>query len=147
MGGVVEGRLAGRVAVITGAGSGIGRATARRFGPEGARVIASTSTRRPGGRPPRRSAVPFFACDVADEGEVSELFERVNETYGRVDIAFNNAGISPPEDDSILTTGVEAWDRVQRVNLTSVYLCCKYAIPTCSARGVARSSTRRASWR
>src|SRR4029453_5015877 len=63
------------------------------------------------------------------------LFERVNDTYGRVDIAFNNAGISPPEDDSILTTGVEAWDRVQRVNLTSVYLCCKYSIPYMQRQG------------
>jgi NAD(P)-dependent dehydrogenase (short-subunit alcohol dehydrogenase family) len=135
MGGVVEGRLAGRVAVITGAGSGIGRATARRFGAEGARVIAVDVDDATGRAAAEEVGGAFFACDVADEGEVSELFERVNDTYGRVDIAFNNAGISPPEDDSILTTGVEAWDRVQRVNLTSVYLCCKYAIPYMQRQG------------
>jgi NAD(P)-dependent dehydrogenase (short-subunit alcohol dehydrogenase family) len=71
----------------------------------------------------------FIACDVSDEAQVSALFTEVDDVLGRVDIAFNNAGIVPPEDDSILTTGLETWERVQRVNLTSVYLCCKYAIP------------------
>ncbi len=131
----MEGRLAGRVAVITGAGSGIGRATARRFGAEGARVIAVDRDEPSGQAAADEVGGAFFACDVADEQEVSELFERVNEAYGRVDIAFNNAGISPPDDDSILTTGIEAWERVQRVNLTSVYLCCKYAIPYMQRQG------------
>ena len=63
------------------------------------------------------------------------MFAEVVETYGRVDIAFNNAGISPPDDDSILTTGLDAWERVHRVNLTSVYLCCKYAIPHMQRQG------------
>ena len=71
----------------------------------------------------------FVAVDVTDEDAVRDLFDHVASTYGSVDIAFNNAGISPPDDDSILDTGLDAWERVQRVNLTSVYLCCKYAIP------------------
>jgi NAD(P)-dependent dehydrogenase (short-subunit alcohol dehydrogenase family) len=131
----VEGRLAGRVAVITGAGSGIGRATARRFASEGARVVSVDLDEATGTAAPDEVGGSFYRCDVSDEGEVSELFERVYETYGRLDIAFNNAGISPPDDDSILTTGLGAWDRVQRVNLTSVYLCCKYAIPFMQRQG------------
>jgi len=77
----------------------------------------------------------FLTCDVSSERDVAELFENVVTTYGRLDIAFNNAGISPPEDDSILTTGLDAWERVQRINLTSVYLCCKYAIPYMQRQG------------
>jgi NAD(P)-dependent dehydrogenase (short-subunit alcohol dehydrogenase family) len=128
-------RLAGRVAVITGAGSGIGRATARRFGAEGARVVAVDLDEPTGRAAADEVGGTFVACDVSDESAVSELFAWVYETYGRVDIAFNNAGISPPDDDSILTTGVEAWERVQRVNLTSVYLCCKYVIPYMQRQG------------
>jgi NAD(P)-dependent dehydrogenase (short-subunit alcohol dehydrogenase family) len=70
----------------------------------------------------------FVAVDVTDEGQVQALFQRAVDEYGGLHIAFNNAGISPPDDDSILTTGIDAWERVQRVNLTSVYLCCKYAL-------------------
>jgi NAD(P)-dependent dehydrogenase (short-subunit alcohol dehydrogenase family) len=124
----VEGRLAGRVAVITGAGSGIGRATARRFGAEGARVIAVDRDEPSGQAAADEVGGAFFACDVADEQEVSELFERVNEAYGRVDIAFNNAGISPPVDDVIENTELPAWQRVQDINLKSVYLSCRAAL-------------------
>jgi NAD(P)-dependent dehydrogenase (short-subunit alcohol dehydrogenase family) len=131
----LEGRLAGRVAVISGAGSGIGRATARRFAAEGARVVAVDLDEASGRAVADEVGGAFFACDVADEAAVSSLFERVDDAYGRIDIAFNNAGISPPDDDSILTTGIEAWDRVQRVNLTSVYLCCKYVIPHMQRHG------------
>jgi NAD(P)-dependent dehydrogenase (short-subunit alcohol dehydrogenase family) len=70
----------------------------------------------------------FVRTDVADEAQVAALYERAIGELGRVHVAFNNAGISPPDDDSILDTGLDAWDRVQRVNLTSVYLCCKHAI-------------------
>jgi NAD(P)-dependent dehydrogenase (short-subunit alcohol dehydrogenase family) len=72
---------------------------------------------------------------VTDEAQVQALFQKAVDEYGGLHIAFNNAGISPPDDDSILTTGIEAWDRVQRVNLTSVYLCCKYAIEHMRAGG------------
>ena len=66
---------------------------------------------------------------MSNSAEVERLYRTAYDTYGRIDIAFNNAGISPPEDDSILTTGVDAWRRVQEVNLTSVYLCCQAVIP------------------
>jgi len=131
----VEGRLAGRVAVITGAGSGIGRATARRFGAEGARVVAVDIDETSGRAAADEVGGGFLTCDVSSERDVAELFKNVVTTYGRLDIAFNNAGISPPEDDSILTTGLDAWERVQRINLTSVYLCCKYAIPYMQRQG------------
>ncbi len=135
MEGVVENRLAGRVAVITGAGSGIGRATARRFLSEGARIVVVDLDEGTGSAAAEELGGEFIACDVADEQSVRALFDQVVETYGRVDIAFNNAGISPPEDDSILDTDLAAWEKVQRVNLTSVYLCCKYAIPHMRRQG------------
>ena len=71
----------------------------------------------------------FVKADVTNTAEVENMYKVAFDTYGRIDIAFNNAGISPPDDDSILTTGLDAWDRVNRVNLTSVFLCCKYVIP------------------
>jgi NAD(P)-dependent dehydrogenase (short-subunit alcohol dehydrogenase family) len=123
------GRLDGRVAVITGAASGIGLATARRFTAEGARVVAVDVNRAALDGVAGELGADPVACDVTDEDAVRALFNGVAQRHGAVDIAFNNAGISPPDDDSILDTGLDAWERVQRVNLTSVYLCCKYAIP------------------
>jgi NAD(P)-dependent dehydrogenase (short-subunit alcohol dehydrogenase family) len=128
-------RLHDRVAVITGAGSGIGLATARRLAAEGARVVAGDIDKAAGEAAAEEVGGLFFAADVADEAQVSALFDGVAERLGRIDIAFNNAGISPPEDDSILTTGLDAWRRVQEVNLTSVYLCCKYVIPHMQRQG------------
>ncbi|GAA5181854.1 3-oxoacyl-ACP reductase [Rugosimonospora acidiphila] len=125
----MAGRLDGRVAVITGAGSGIGLATARRFASEGARVVAADVNAEAGRACAREVGGECVEVDVTDAPAVAALFDGVVDRYGRVDIAFNNAGISPPDDDSILDTGIEAWERVQRVNLTSVYLCCKHAIP------------------
>jgi NAD(P)-dependent dehydrogenase (short-subunit alcohol dehydrogenase family) len=74
-------------------------------------------------------------CDVSDEPQVAALFDTAVRVHGGLDVSFHNAGISPPDDDSILTTGLDAWRRVQEVNLTSVYLCCRYAIPRLQARG------------
>jgi NAD(P)-dependent dehydrogenase (short-subunit alcohol dehydrogenase family) len=125
----VAARLEGRVAVITGAASGIGLATARRFAAEGARVVVVDVNLDAGKVAAEEVGGEFVVADVTSEEAVRDLFAGVVERHGSVDIAFNNAGISPPDDDSILDTGLEAWDRVQRVNLTSVYLCCKYAIP------------------
>jgi NAD(P)-dependent dehydrogenase (short-subunit alcohol dehydrogenase family) len=122
-------RLQGRVAVITGGGSGIGLATARRFRDEGAKVVIVDVNVVAGEAAAKEVDGEFLAVDVTDEDAVRDLFDHVAGAYGSVDIAFNNAGISPPDDDSILDTGLDAWERVQRVNLTSVYLCCKYAIP------------------
>ena len=129
------GRLDGRVAVITGAGSGIGLATARRFAAEGAHVVAVDVNAEAGQDAAKEVGGEAVSLDVTDEAAVRELFDGVVARHGRLDIAFNNAGISPPDDDSILDTGLDAWERVQRVNLTSVYLCCKHAIPYMLARG------------
>ena len=128
-------RLDGRVAVITGAGSGIGLAAARRLAAEGARVVCADVDTASGERAAAEVDGLFVRTDVADEAAVQALFDTAVAAYGRLDIAFNNAGISPPDDDSILVTGLDAWKRVQDVNLTSVYLCCKYAIPHMQAQG------------
>jgi NAD(P)-dependent dehydrogenase (short-subunit alcohol dehydrogenase family) len=131
----VQGRLQGRVAVVTGAGSGIGLATARRFAAEGATVVCVDIAEAAGVAAAAEVGGEFVACDVSDEASVRELFDGVAERLGSVDIAFNNAGISPPDDDSILVTGLEAWERVIRINTTSVFLCCKYAIPHMQRQG------------
>jgi len=128
-------RLAGKVAVVTGAGSGIGLATARRFAAEGAKVVCGDADDEAGGKAATEVGGLYVAVDVTSEPEVRELFQAAVDEYGGVDIAFNNAGISPPDDDSILTTELDAWRRVQDVNLTSVYLCCKYAIGQMRIRG------------
>jgi len=128
-------RLAGKVAVVTGAGSGIGLATARRFAAEGAKVVCGDADDEAGGKAATEVGGLYVAVDVTSEPEVRELFQAAVDEYGGVDIAFDNAGISPPDDDSILTTELDAWRRVQDVNLTSVYLCCKYAIGQMRIRG------------
>jgi NAD(P)-dependent dehydrogenase (short-subunit alcohol dehydrogenase family) len=115
--------------VITGAGSGIGLATARRLAAEGARVVcvdidaagAEAAAKEVGGL--------AVQADVTSKDDVARIYATTDETYGRIDIALHNAGISPPDDDSILTTGLDAWRRVQEVNLTSVYLCCQAVLP------------------
>jgi NAD(P)-dependent dehydrogenase (short-subunit alcohol dehydrogenase family) len=128
-------RLQDRVVVVTGAGSGIGLASARRMADEGANIVAVDIDDAAGKAVASEVDGVFVAADVADEDQVKALFDSVAERFGRIDVAFNNAGISPPEDDSILTTGLDAWQRVQEINLTSVYLCCKYVIPHMQAAG------------
>jgi NAD(P)-dependent dehydrogenase (short-subunit alcohol dehydrogenase family) len=120
--------LADRVAVITGAGSGIGLATATRLASEGTRIVAVDVDEAAGKSVADETGGLFVRADVSAEDDVRRIYATAHEAYGSVDIAFNNAGISPPDDDSILTTGLDVWDRVQQVNLTSVYLCCKHAI-------------------
>ena len=129
------GRLDNKVAVITGAASGIGRATALRFAREGAKVVVADLNEDTGTALADEIAGTFVQVNVADEASVKSMYDQVLATYGGVDILFNNAGISPADDDSILTTELDAWKRVQDVNLTSVYLCCKYGIPHLLARG------------
>ena len=128
-------RLQDRVAVVTGAGSGIGLASARRMAAEGARVVAVDIDKAAGQAAAEETDGIFLAADVSVEEDVRGLFDDVAGEFGRIDIAFNNAGISPPEDGSILDTGIDAWSRVQEINLTSVYLCCKYVLPHMRRQG------------
>ena len=121
-------RLAGRVAVITGGAGGIGFATAKRFAAEGARVVIGDLDPVAGAAAAEAVGGLFVQVDVTDEAQVDNLFAAANEEYGSVDIAFNNAGISPPDDDSIETTELPAWQKVQDVNLKSVYLCSRAAL-------------------
>jgi NAD(P)-dependent dehydrogenase (short-subunit alcohol dehydrogenase family) len=115
-------RLARKVCVITGAAGGIGSASVKRFQEEGATVVGVDLTDdSPGDL--------SLACDVADEDAVRDLFARVREEYGTIDVLFNNVGISPNDDASVLDTTLEAWQRVQDVNLKSIFLCCKHGIP------------------
>jgi NAD(P)-dependent dehydrogenase (short-subunit alcohol dehydrogenase family) len=121
-------RLAGRVAVITGGGSGIGLAAGRRMAAEGATIVVGDIDSGVGAAAARDLGGLFVPVDVSREDAVNALFDAAAQRYGSVDIAFNNAGISPPEDDLIENTGLAAWQRVQDVNLTSVYLCCRAAL-------------------
>jgi NAD(P)-dependent dehydrogenase (short-subunit alcohol dehydrogenase family) len=129
------GRLDNKVAVITGAASGIGLATARRFSAEGAKVVVADLNEGIGTPIATEIGGTFVSVNVANEDSVQAMYASVKDAYGGADILFNNAGISPDDDDSILTTGLDAWKRVQDVNLTSVYLCCKYGIPLLLERG------------
>lgn len=122
-------RLQGRVAVITGGGSGIGLASVRRLAREGARVVVADVDAEAGKAAADEVDGLFVRTDVTDAEQVEALFQSAVDTYGSLDIAFNNAGIAPPEDDSILDTDIDAWQKVQTVNLTSVYLCCKAVLP------------------
>ena len=118
----MAGRLEGKVCVITGAAGGIGAASAEAFAREGARVVGVDLV---AGAPGELS----LQADVPDAGAIGDMYARVRDELGRVDVLFNNAGISPTDDASVLDTSLEAWQRVQDVNLKSVFLCCKYGIP------------------
>jgi NAD(P)-dependent dehydrogenase (short-subunit alcohol dehydrogenase family) len=124
----VAGRLDGKVAVITGAASGIGRASARRFAAEGAHVVVADLDKDGGTALAEEIGGLFVRADVTDADDVQGMYAAAIERFGGLDVLFNNAGISPPDDDSILETELDAWRRVQEVNLTSVFLCCKYGI-------------------
>ncbi len=125
----MSGRLDGKVAVVTGGCSGIGLATVKRFLEEGAKVVVGDVDDAHGSELAAELGFTYVHVDVTSKDEVDALFQTAKDTYGSVDIAFNNAGISPPEDESILDTDLDAWRKVQEVNLTSVYLCCKAALP------------------
>ena len=118
----MAGRLEGKVCVITGAGSGIGAESALRFAEEGARVVGVDLA-------DVRGVDLSLVADVSDERAVIDLYERVREEFGRIDVLFNNAGVNPTDDGSALDTSADVWQRVQDVNLRSVFLCCKYGIP------------------
>jgi len=116
------GRLSGRVCVVTGASGGIGAATVALFQREGATVVGVDLQ-------PGAPGDLALEVDVTDERQVSDAFKAVRERYGHIDVLFNNAGISPNDDGSVIETTLEAWERVQSVNLRSVFLCCKHGIP------------------
>jgi NAD(P)-dependent dehydrogenase (short-subunit alcohol dehydrogenase family) len=115
-------RLDGKVCVITGAAGGIGSATAEAFSREGARVVGIDLAEHAVGELALRA-------DLTDEDSVAQLYARARDELGRIDVLFNNAGISPTDDASVLDTSLEAWERVQAANLRSVFLCCKHGIP------------------
>ncbi|WP_029111197.1 3-oxoacyl-ACP reductase [Mycobacterium sp. URHD0025] len=121
-------RLAGKVAVITGGASGIGLATGKRLRAEGATIVVGDIDPTTGKAAADDLGGLFVEVDVADEAAVDNLFDTAATTFGSVDIAFNNAGISPPEDDLIENTELPAWQRVQDINLKSVYLSCRAAL-------------------
>src|SRR5436853_1766927 len=123
-------RLDQKVAVITGAAGGIGREAAILFSAEGAKVWVAGVGPEAGEKTASecRDAF-FFAADVSNPGSVQAMYAETEKRYGRINVLYNNAGIMPPDDDSILTTEPDAWDRVQAVNAKGVFLCCKYGIP------------------
>jgi NAD(P)-dependent dehydrogenase (short-subunit alcohol dehydrogenase family) len=116
------GRLDGKVCVITGAASGIGAESARLFAEQGATVVGVDLA-------PGAEGELAIEADVTDAEQVEAMYAQARERFGQVDVLFNNAGISPDDDASILDTSLEAWQRVQDVNLKSVFLCCKHGIP------------------
>jgi NAD(P)-dependent dehydrogenase (short-subunit alcohol dehydrogenase family) len=130
------GRLDGKVAVITGAGGGMGREAALLFSEEGAQVCVADLDPAAAEETAVAARDAFaFQVDVADPDNVRAMYDTTNERYGGIDILYNNAGISPGDDASILETEPDAWDRVQAVNTRGVYLCCKYGIPHLLGRG------------
>ena len=118
----MAGRLAGKVCVITGAASGIGAESARRFGAEGATVVGVDLS-------PDSVGDLALQVDVTEEDAVAAMYTQVRAQYGHIDVLFNNAGINPNDDSSVLETSLEAWQKVQDVNVRSVFLCCKHGIP------------------
>jgi NAD(P)-dependent dehydrogenase (short-subunit alcohol dehydrogenase family) len=132
------GRLDGKVAVITGAGGGMGREAAVLFTQEGAKVCAAdvqlAAAEETVSQCAEGSAFAF-EVDVANEDAVAAMMEQTAERFGGIDVLYNNAGISPDDDASVLDTSVEAWERVQNVNTKGVFLCCKHGIPYLRERG------------
>jgi NAD(P)-dependent dehydrogenase (short-subunit alcohol dehydrogenase family) len=130
------GRLDGKVAVITGAAGGIGREAALLFSEEGARVCVADVSAEAGGQTAAECREAFFEqVDVTDPESVAAMYRATAERYGRIDVLYNNAGIMPADDASVLDTEVDAWQRVQDVNTKGVYLCCKHGIPHLLERG------------
>ena len=130
------GRLDGKVVVITGSASGIGREAALLFSDEGARICVADVTEEDGRRTADECRDAFFCeTDVTSQESVQETYRATAERYGGIDVLYNNAGIMPSDDASILDTDPDAWQRVQNVNTKGVYLCCKYGIPSLLERG------------
>jgi NAD(P)-dependent dehydrogenase (short-subunit alcohol dehydrogenase family) len=130
------GRLDGKVVVITGAAGGIGREAALLFSEEGARVCVADVSAEAGGQTAAECREAFFQqVDVTDAASVEALYRAATDRYGGIDVLYNNAGIMPADDGSVLDTEEDAWQRVQDVNTKGVYLCCKHGIPHLLERG------------
>jgi NAD(P)-dependent dehydrogenase (short-subunit alcohol dehydrogenase family) len=129
-------RLQAKVVVITGAGGGMGREAALLFSDEGASVCVADVDADAATRTAAEAREAFAVeVDVADERSVEAMYAQTAERYGGIDVLYNNAGISPADDASILETDPDAWQRVQDVNAKGVYLCCKHGIPYLLKRG------------
>ena len=129
-------RLEGKVCVITGAGGGMGREAALLFCDEGAKVCVADVDVEAAEKTASDAADAFaIQVDVADPESVQRMYAETVSRYGGIDVLYNNAGISPADDGSILETELEAWERVQAVNTRGVYLCCKHGIPYLLERG------------
>lgn len=133
-------RLRDKVALITGAGSGMGRVAAQKFAAEGAKVIVAEFGEEAGAETVRLvtaagGAATYVQADVSREEDAQRMVDAAVEQYGRLDVLYNNAGIMPEADHSVVDTDVETWDRVMAVNLRGVFLGCKYAIPRMVAGG------------
>jgi NAD(P)-dependent dehydrogenase (short-subunit alcohol dehydrogenase family) len=130
------GRLDGKICVITGAGGGMGREAALLFSEEGAQVCVADVNPEAAESTASEARDAFVQqVDVADEASVKAMLDATAERYGGIDVLYNNAGISPNDDASVLDTSVDAWDRVQAVNTKGVFLCCKHGIPHLQQRG------------
>jgi NAD(P)-dependent dehydrogenase (short-subunit alcohol dehydrogenase family) len=127
-------RLLDKVCIITGAGSGMGRKAAEMFAKEGAKIAAFEINEQAGRETEQLvrdqgGEIQFFQCDVSDEQSVKDAVSRAVEAFGRIDVLYNNAGIMPEQDHSVIDTSVEVWDKVMAVNVRSIFLMCKYVIP------------------
>jgi NAD(P)-dependent dehydrogenase (short-subunit alcohol dehydrogenase family) len=131
----VSGRLESKVCVITGAGGGMGADAAIRFTEEGAKIVVADVDAAAAEKVAGEVDGLAVQVDVADESSVKAMYAAAAEHFGGIDVLYNNAGISPADDDSILDTDLEAWERVQAVNTRGVYLCCKHGIPHLLERG------------
>ena len=131
----MAGRLEGKICVITGAGGGMGADAAARFAEEGALVTVADVDGESAEKVASQISGLAVRVDVSDEASVQAMYAAAVERFGGIDVLYNNAGISPADDDSILDTGLEAWERVQAVNARGVYLCCKHGIPYLLERG------------
>ncbi|MDQ3416292.1 MAG: 3-oxoacyl-ACP reductase [Actinomycetota bacterium] len=129
------GRLEAKTAVVTGGCSGIGASTVRRFADEGAHVVLADLDDERGKQLAEEVRGHYVHCDVTDAGQVARMVAETVDRYGSLDVSVHNAGISPVEDGSILDTDIDVWRRVQEVNLTSIYLCCKAVIPQMRKQG------------
>ena len=132
--------MAGKVAMITGAGNGMGRAAALLFAQEGARVVVVDAVEDPGIETVEAvrnegGAAAFVRADVSDEAQVEAMVAFATDTYGALHVLYNNAGIFPADDGGVTETSVATWDRVMDVNLKGVWLGCKHGVPVIAASG------------